>query len=197
MAGTAFSEKDSARCRRCPNAPRLRAPGLEIVFRPDPTIGDGALANNAWLQELPKPPNKMTWDNAVWISPRTAQRLGVNTGDVLALSIEGRKAAGPVLGAAGAGRRIAHGPFGIRPHARRTRREMASASMRTRCGQRGCCGHGVAASRSSALRKATVRHHAAHANHGGARSVPHGDVRRISPETPISRRPKTSTCRPV
>ena len=51
------------------------ASGLEIVFRPDPAIGDGAFSNNAWLQELPKPQNKMTWDNAVWISPESARTL--------------------------------------------------------------------------------------------------------------------------
>src|SRR6202030_4320886 len=53
------------------------AGGLEIVFRPDPTIGDGRFANNGWLQELPKPLTQLTWDNAALISPRTAQRLGL------------------------------------------------------------------------------------------------------------------------
>src|SRR5262249_1263208 len=61
---------------------------------PDPTVGDGSFSNNAWLQELPKPPNKMTWDNAVWISPRTAQRLDVETGDVVEVTINGRKTRG-------------------------------------------------------------------------------------------------------
>src|SRR5690348_17555520 len=35
-----------------------------VVFRPDPTIYDGRFANNGWLQELPKPITKLTWDNA-------------------------------------------------------------------------------------------------------------------------------------
>ena len=47
--------------------------GFELMFRPDPTIWDGRFANNAWLQELPKPLTKITWDNAALISPRTAQ----------------------------------------------------------------------------------------------------------------------------
>ena len=38
---------------------------LEVVFRPDPSIGDGKFANNGWLQELPKPVTRLTWDNAV------------------------------------------------------------------------------------------------------------------------------------
>ena len=50
---------------------------LEVVFKPDPTIYDGRFANNGWLQELPKPLSKLTWDNAVYISPRTALTLKV------------------------------------------------------------------------------------------------------------------------
>ncbi len=49
---------------------------LEIVFRPDPCVYDGRFANNGWLQELPKPLTKLTWDNAAIISPATAERLG-------------------------------------------------------------------------------------------------------------------------
>jgi MoCo/4Fe-4S cofactor protein with predicted Tat translocation signal len=50
---------------------------LEIIFRPDPTVYDGRFANNGWLQELPKPLTKLTWDNAAMVSPATAQRLGL------------------------------------------------------------------------------------------------------------------------
>jgi MoCo/4Fe-4S cofactor protein with predicted Tat translocation signal len=49
----------------------------EIVFRTDPAIYDGRFANNGWLQELPKPLTKLTWDNAAVISPATAEKLGV------------------------------------------------------------------------------------------------------------------------
>ncbi len=51
--------------------------GFEIVFRTDPTMFDGRFANNGWLQELPKPLTKITWDNAALISPATAQKLGL------------------------------------------------------------------------------------------------------------------------
>jgi molybdopterin-containing oxidoreductase family iron-sulfur binding subunit len=51
--------------------------GYEIVFRTDPTIYDGRFANNGWLQELPKPITKLTWDNAALISPNTARQLGI------------------------------------------------------------------------------------------------------------------------
>ncbi|MGI8735116.1 MAG: TAT-variant-translocated molybdopterin oxidoreductase [Pyrinomonadaceae bacterium] len=54
--------------------------GFQIVFRTDPTIYDGRFSNNGWLQELPKPLTKLTWDNAALVSQATAQRLGlVNT----------------------------------------------------------------------------------------------------------------------
>src|SRR5437764_39809 len=44
---------------------------LEIIFRNDPCVLDGRFANNGWLQELPKPITKLTWDNAVLVSPAT------------------------------------------------------------------------------------------------------------------------------
>ena len=57
------------------------APGagkFEIVFRLDPTLFDGRFANNGWLQELPKPVTKLTWDNAALMSPKTAEELGIS-----------------------------------------------------------------------------------------------------------------------
>ncbi len=58
-------------------APARNAGPLEIVFRPDPTVFDGRFANNGWLQELPKPLTKLTWENVALISPATAQALGI------------------------------------------------------------------------------------------------------------------------
>ena len=49
---------------------------FELVFAPDPSIWDGTYSNNAWLQETPKPLTKVTWDNAVYVSPVTAKRNG-------------------------------------------------------------------------------------------------------------------------
>jgi MoCo/4Fe-4S cofactor protein with predicted Tat translocation signal len=50
---------------------------LEVIFRPDPAIWDGRFANNGWLQELPKPFSRTTWENAAYVSPKTAERLGL------------------------------------------------------------------------------------------------------------------------
>ena len=47
---------------------------VEYIFRPDPTVYDGRYANNGWLQELPKPVTKLTWDNAAMVSPKFAQK---------------------------------------------------------------------------------------------------------------------------
>ena len=98
MAGSAFLEKTAPRAQM-PGLAAIEsatAQGLEIAFRPDPSVGDGAMANNAWLQEMPKPQNKMTWDNAVWISPKSAERYGVTTGDIVEIDLRGSKVDGPV-----------------------------------------------------------------------------------------------------
>jgi len=71
--------------------------GLDVVFRPDPTIWDGEWANNGWMQELPKPLTRLTWDNAILVSPATAARLGFASEDVVSVSAEGRSVHGPVL----------------------------------------------------------------------------------------------------
>jgi MoCo/4Fe-4S cofactor protein with predicted Tat translocation signal len=65
--------------------------GLEIVFKPDPTIFDGRFANSGWLQELPKPNTRLTWDNAAMVSTATAQRLGLETGNYVSLQLGGRE----------------------------------------------------------------------------------------------------------
>jgi Fe-S-cluster-containing dehydrogenase component len=76
-------------------------PGIEVDFRPDPRVHDGRFANNAWLQELPKPLTKLTWDNAAMMGPALAARLGVGDEDRVRLSLGGRSVDAPVLIAPG------------------------------------------------------------------------------------------------
>ncbi|HEX8910592.1 MAG TPA: 4Fe-4S dicluster domain-containing protein, partial [Anaeromyxobacteraceae bacterium] len=64
--------------------------GLEASFIPDYKVLDGRFAENAWLQELPEPLLKITWDNAAQVSPATAQRLGVENGTRVELRLAGR-----------------------------------------------------------------------------------------------------------
>ena len=51
---------------------------LEFTILPDPSVYDGRFTNNSWLQELPNPLTKITWENVALISPKTAARLGLN-----------------------------------------------------------------------------------------------------------------------
>jgi MoCo/4Fe-4S cofactor protein with predicted Tat translocation signal len=69
---------------------------FEVIFRPDPTIYDGRFANSGWLQELPKPITKLTWDNAAIMSKGDAARLGVETADMVRLTYEGHTLKAPV-----------------------------------------------------------------------------------------------------
>jgi len=77
-------------------APRPPA-GLEACFAPDEKALDGRFADNAWLQELPHPVSKLTWDNAALLSPATARRLGLADGEVVSLKLRGRAVEAPVL----------------------------------------------------------------------------------------------------
>ena len=61
--------------------------GFEIVFKPCSKIYDGRFANNAWLQELPDYHTKLTWDNAAAVSPKTAEKLGWRTQQVISITL--------------------------------------------------------------------------------------------------------------
>ncbi len=74
-----------------------RRDALEIAFAPDSHVFDGRFANNGWLQEMPDPITKLTWDNAALLSPATAQRLGVDRGDVVRLASAHRSLEIPVF----------------------------------------------------------------------------------------------------
>jgi molybdopterin-containing oxidoreductase family iron-sulfur binding subunit len=63
---------------------------ISAVFVSDYRVYDGRFANNAWLQEMPDPITKLTWDNAALLAPATAQALSIKHGDLLKLELSGR-----------------------------------------------------------------------------------------------------------
>jgi len=69
---------------------------LTALFAADPSTHDGRYANNGWLQELPRPFTKLTWDNALLLSPRDAAALGLATGDVVRASVGAAQVEAPV-----------------------------------------------------------------------------------------------------
>ena len=87
------------------NEPPSPLPGkekIEVVFHRDAGMDDGRFNNNGWMQELPDPITKLTWDNAVVMSRRTASELGVSNGDVVQIRIPsdgklGNSVRGPAL----------------------------------------------------------------------------------------------------
>jgi MoCo/4Fe-4S cofactor protein with predicted Tat translocation signal len=76
--------------------------GMEIVFRPDANLLDGRYNNNGWLQELPRPVSKLTWDNAVLMSMATYHGLGLKEwrpkfSPVLEVTVDGRTVKAPAM----------------------------------------------------------------------------------------------------
>ncbi len=97
VEGTTFAPKQVA--NKTANLPAPQAvddKAIEINFRRDPSVYDGQFANNGWLQELPKPMNKLTWDNPVLMGPAMAERMGIKTEDLVELELNGKKVTAPV-----------------------------------------------------------------------------------------------------
>ena len=101
IAGTAFAPKQiTAKVANLlpANVPQQHEidNSIEINFRRDPSIYDGRFSNNGWLQELPNPLTKMTWDNPVLVGPAMADRLHLKSEDMVELELQGRKIEAPV-----------------------------------------------------------------------------------------------------
>ena len=77
--------------------PRVAAEALELDFYASPTLHDGRFSNNPWLLEQPEPMTKLTWDNALLMSPATATEHALNTQDVVELRWDGRTLRAPVF----------------------------------------------------------------------------------------------------
>ncbi len=55
----------------------FKASDLELSLYTKTSMGDGTQANNPWLQELPDPITRMTWDNYLTISPKDAEKFKI------------------------------------------------------------------------------------------------------------------------
>lgn len=86
VVGTAFKLKSPA--ARTPALLAAKDKALVVEFSADPFIYDGRFANNGWLQETPRPLTKITWDNVALISPETAKRLGLSSGEQVDLQTD-------------------------------------------------------------------------------------------------------------
>jgi molybdopterin-containing oxidoreductase family iron-sulfur binding subunit len=71
--------------------------GYTVVLREGYSTGDGSFANNGWMQELPHPVSKITWDNYAAVSNSTAKELGIQSNDLVDIQIKGRKLRIPVF----------------------------------------------------------------------------------------------------
>ena len=89
------------------------AASLELAFRLDSAVLDGRFANNGWLQELPRPISKLTWDNAAIVAPADAEELGLRADDVITVTHEGRSLDLPVWVQPGQARGAISVPLGF------------------------------------------------------------------------------------
>jgi molybdopterin-containing oxidoreductase family iron-sulfur binding subunit len=97
IEGTTFQPKNvTAKSGATSVAVKAEDNSLEINFRRDPSVYDGRFANNGWLQELPKPMTKMTWDNPVLMGPAMAERMGLKTQDLVRLELNGKNLTAPI-----------------------------------------------------------------------------------------------------
>lgn len=100
IADTAFTPK-TVGAPKSATTTLTASSGLEISFRPDPSLYDGRYANNGWLEELPKQVTNLSWDNAALMSMGTMGELGVEESDAVRVDYNGRWFIAPVLMAPG------------------------------------------------------------------------------------------------
>ena len=79
-----------------PPPPERPAGAIDVAFRPASSLYDGRFANNGWLQEVPKHMTRVTWDNPALIAPATAEKLGLDVGAMVEVTLAGRTLQVPV-----------------------------------------------------------------------------------------------------
>lgn len=99
-------------------APAFPAENYTLVLSPDPSIFDGSMANNAWLQECAKPFTRQVWGNALHLAEADARDLGVTDGDVVQLKRGETTLEAPILVRPGQAARVVSTTLGYgRTHA--------------------------------------------------------------------------------
>ena len=96
VANSAAAPRATAAKAAVPPATSNPKGEMEIMLRTDPAVFDGRFANNAWLQENPKPFTQICWDNAVLVSVDTAKKLKVVTEDLLEITAGSQTVKGAV-----------------------------------------------------------------------------------------------------
>ncbi|HWP04617.1 MAG TPA: TAT-variant-translocated molybdopterin oxidoreductase [Polyangiaceae bacterium] len=105
VAGSAYpvvtpalvAQKPLALDERAVGGKKLQNGQLEVTFGPCLKVYDGRFGNLGWLQELPEPLTKMTWDNAALFAPATAEELGVADGEPVTVTLGGKSVTLPAM----------------------------------------------------------------------------------------------------
>ncbi len=74
-----------------------KSEGIALVIYEKTGLGNGNQANNPWLQELPDPVTKITWDNYLCVSPAMAKEKGLRQGNVVEVKANGQTVKAPVV----------------------------------------------------------------------------------------------------
>jgi MoCo/4Fe-4S cofactor protein with predicted Tat translocation signal len=96
-AGSADSFGASAALATAAGRAKANASGIEVVLYEKVAIRDGKEANNPWLQELPDPVSKISWDNYALVSPKWAEEKGLDNEDLVEISGNGYKVQLPIV----------------------------------------------------------------------------------------------------
>jgi molybdopterin-containing oxidoreductase family iron-sulfur binding subunit len=83
------------------STPVLGDDAYEVVLTACPKVDDGRYNNNGWLQEVPDPITKLTWDNAAQVSPATAAKLGIKDNEMIEITLDKTSLEIPIIIAPG------------------------------------------------------------------------------------------------
>lgn len=89
--------RDLANVASLINAAAKNSGKIELSVYQTVAMRDGSFANNPWLQELPDPVSKATWDNYVSISPKFAKDNNIHENTLVELTANGYTVKLPVL----------------------------------------------------------------------------------------------------